>query len=131
MDCMMSGLGTTFLDFQTIMSAWVSGARLKELYYIKKCTYEVCLKNNETEGVAWELPKLQPCLCHQLRHTFLLDVQCKFQLDSINTSDLTASCVSVCSSDVLWKWRNKISSSVAWSNFALNLTKTQQKLMKN
>ena len=44
---------------------------------------------------------------------------------------MTVSCVSVCSSDALRKWRNKISSSVAWSNFVSNLMKTQQKLMKN
>ena len=54
---------------------------------------------------------------HQQRHTFLLDDQCKFQLDSINTSDVTASCVSVCSSDALLKWRNENSSSVARSDF--------------
>jgi len=64
------------------------------------------------------------------RHTFLLDDQCKFQLDNINTSDLTASCVSVCSSDALRKWRKEISSSVARSNFVSNLMKTQQKLTK-
>ena len=46
-------------------------------------------------------------------------------------SDFTASCVSVCSSDVLRKWRNEISSSVVQSNFASNLMKMQQKLMKN
>ena len=37
------------------------------------------------------------------RDTFLLDDQCKFQLDSINTCDLTVSCVSVCISDTLRK----------------------------
>jgi len=37
----------------------------------------------------------------------------------------------VCSSDALGKWRNEISSSVARPNFVSNLTKTQQKLMKN
>jgi len=46
-------------------------------------------------------------------------------------SDFTASCVSVCSSDALRKWRNEISSSVVQSNFASNLMKMQQKLMKN
>jgi len=70
-------------------------------------------------------------LRRQPRHTFLLDDQCKFQHASINTSDLTASCVSVCSSDALRKWRNEISSSVARSNFVSNLMKTQQKLTKN
>jgi len=54
---------------------------------------------------------------HQPRRTFLLDDQCKFQLDSINRRDLTASCVSVFISDALRKWRNEISSSVARSNF--------------
>jgi len=52
-------------------------------------------------------------------------------VDSINTSDLTASCVSVCSSDALRKWRNEISNSVARSNFVSNLMKTQHKLTKN
>jgi len=37
----------------------------------------------------------------------------------------------VCSSDVLRKWRNEISSSVARSNFVSNLMKMQQKLTKN
>jgi hypothetical protein len=44
-----------------------------------------------TEHVARELAKLQPCLRHQPRRIFLHAVQCKFQLDTINTSDLTAS----------------------------------------
>src|SRR5215469_13742882 len=70
-------------------------------------------------------------LRHQPRHTFLFDDQCKFKLDSINTSDLTASCVSVCSSEALRKWRNEISSSIVRSNFVSNLMKTQQKLTKN
>jgi len=73
----------------------------------------VDLKCNETERVARQLAILWPHLRHQPRRTFLLDVQCKFQLDSFTTSDLTASCVSVCSSDALRKWRNEISSSAA------------------
>ena len=48
-----------------------------------------------TTGSAVATPQTQP------RHTFLLDDQCKFQLDNINTCDLTASCVSVCMSDAL------------------------------
>jgi len=58
----------------------------------------------------------------------VLDVQCNFQLDSCNTSDLTASCVSVCGSDALRKWRNEISSSVTRSNFASNVNTRRQKV---
>ena len=86
----------------------------------------MCLKSNENESISPEMSKLR----HQLRRTLLLDVQYKFQLDSFNTSGLTASCVSVCSSDALRKWRNEISSSVARSNFASNLKKTHQKFTK-
>ena len=93
--------------------------------------YVVCQENNETECVARQLTILKPHLRYQPRHTFLPDDQCKFQLDSINTCDLTASCVSVCISDALRKWRNEISSSVGRSNFVCNLMKTQQKLTKN
>jgi len=58
-------------------------------------------ESNDTECMARQLATLWPHLTHQPRHTFLLDDQCKFQLDTINTSDLTVSCVSVCSSDAL------------------------------
>ena len=57
--------------------------------------YKVCLKSNETERVVQELATLQPCLRHQLRCTSVHEVQCKFHLDSMNTSDWTASCVCV------------------------------------
>ena len=80
-------------------------------------SYVVCRESNDTECVARQLATLQPHLRHQPRHIFLLDDQCKFQLDSINRRDLTASCVSVCISDALRKWRNEISSSVGRSNF--------------
>jgi len=40
---------------------------------------------------------------------------------SFKTSDLTARCVSVCSSDALRKWRKEISSSVARSHFCVKL----------
>jgi len=58
--------------------------------------------------MARQLTILWPFLRHQPRRTFLLDVQCNFQLDSFNISDLTASCVSVCSSDASQKWRNEV-----------------------
>jgi len=92
---------------------------------------KVGLKSNETEHMAWKLAILWPCLRLQPRRTFLLDFQCNFQLHSFNTSDLTASSVSVCSSDASRNWRNEISSSIARSNFASHLTKSQQKLTKN
>ena len=81
-----------------------------------------------------ELATLQPHLRNQPRRTFLLDVQCKFQLDSLNTSDLTASCVSVCSSDASRKWRYEISSSAAPIGICFklkeNATETYEKLKR-
>jgi hypothetical protein len=100
---------------------------LNKLYRV----YKVGLKSNETKCMAQQLAILWPCLRHQPRRTFLLGVQCNFQLDSFNTSDLTVSCVSVCSSDALWKWRNEISSSITQSNFASHLMKIQLKRTKN
>ena len=58
-------------------------------------TYVVRQESNDTECMARQLANLWPHLRHQPRHTFLLDDQYKFQLDSINMSDLTASCVCV------------------------------------
>jgi len=90
-----------------------------------------CVRKVMTHGMRGSTTgKAVAHLRHHPRHTFLLD-QCKFQLDGINMSDLTASCVSVCSSDTLRKWRNEISSSVARSKFVSKLMKTQKKLTKN
>jgi len=86
----------------------------------------VCRESNDTGCVPRQLAHLR----HQPKHTFLLDDQCKFQLDSINTCDLTASCVIVCIYDVVRKWRNEISSSVGRSNFVWNLMKTHRNLRK-
>jgi hypothetical protein len=72
---------------------------LKIFFGENRALYKVCLKSNVTERMARELAKLASNTSRDL--TFLPDVQCKFQLDSINTSDLTASYVSVCSSDAL------------------------------
>ena len=45
-------------------------------------------------------------------HSYMM-FNVSFNSIALKTSDWTASCVSVCSSDALRKWRNEISSSVA------------------